>query len=276
MGYGVAFEREGDDGKGLAVVEKSRIRFSTNPWGKPRRWIPTPQAAIECVNTGAVDAASGSGFFKVTPESDGVTRAVPLVAWSDDTPYRGFAVALLAVSLGARRVTLRLKGEAVEGLEMDGLRICTDPKGRLPFREYRGGMTVCSAADLLAGKLRPGRFSGKIVIIGSGKSRLRTRAAPSVPRAVIQATAVENALRGDYLRRSRGMGFLEVILIIGIPLCIARLRGWRRMVAALGVMVLLAAGAVILAVFFRQETRMFFPAIAGILSWLFPFPPSRS
>ncbi len=276
MGYGVAFGRGGDAGRSLSVVEKSRVRFSTNPWGKPRHWNPSPQASIECVNIRAVDVALGSGFSSVIPGADGITRAVPLVAWANDAPYQGFTVALLAVSLGARRVTLKLKGEAVEGLEMDGLRIGTDPKGRLLFQEYAGGIMVCSAADLLVGKLSPGHFSGKIVIIGSDRSRLRTRAALSIPEAVIQATAVENALRNDYLRRSRGVGFIEVALIIGIPFATARLRGWRRMTAALGATVLLAVGAVIAAVFFRQETRIFFPVATAVLSWLMPFPAARS
>lgn len=237
--------------------------------------MPRPQASVDCVNTRAVDAAAGSGFFNAATDADGVARAVPLVAWADDTPYQGFAVAVLAMSLGARRVTLRLTGEAVAGLEIDGLRIYTDPKGRLPFREYAGGIPVCSAADLLGGKPRPGRFSGKIVIIGSDRSRRRTRAARSAPAAVIQATAVENALRNDYLRRTRGMGFLEIALIAGMPFAVARLRGWRKMTTALGAAVLLAAGAVVAAAFLRQETRIFFPAAACILSWLPPFPRSR-
>lgn len=276
MGYGAAFGRGGEAGSGMAAVEKSRIRFSTNPWGRPRRWIPKPQAALACVNAHAVDAALGSGFSNVIPDPDGITRAVSLVAWAGDTPYQGIAVALLAVSLGSRRVTLRLKGEAAEGIEMDGLRIGADPKGRLPFREYSDGIMACSAADLLAGKIQPDRFSGKIVIIGSSRNRLRTRASLSAPQAVVQATAVENALRNDYLRRSRGMGFLEIAMIVGIPLVMARLRGWRKAAAVLGAPALLAVGAVILATFFRQETRPLFPAAAGILSWLLPPPAARS
>ncbi|MEJ2745178.1 MAG: CHASE2 domain-containing protein [bacterium] len=238
--------------------------------------MPAPQAAIECVNAGAVDVAWGSGFLNVSPDVDGITRAVPLVAWAKDTPYQGFAVAMLAASVGSRRVTLRLKGEAVEGLEMDGLRISTDPKGRLPFREYLGEMMICSAADLLGGKLSPRHFSGKIVLIGSGRNRLRTRALFSAPEAVIQATVIENALRNDYLRRSRGMGFLEIALIIGIPLGLTRLSGWPRTIAAAGILALLAVVAVIAAVLFGQETRFLFPAAAVVLAWFLPPPASRS
>lgn len=276
MGYEAALERGGDAARSMAAVDKSRIRFSTNPWGRPRRWMPTPQASIECVNARAVDAAVGSGFSSIAPDADGITRAVPLVAWANDVPYQGFAAALLTASLGSRRVTLRLKGEAVYGLEMDGLRIGTDPKGRLPLREYADGMTVCSAADLLSGKVNPRRFAGKIVVVGSARNRLRTRASLSTPQAVIHATAVENALRNDYLRRSRGMGFFEAALIIGIPLVIARLKGWRKTALALGVPALLAVIAMASAACLRQEAAIFFPAAAGILSWLLPPPPQRS
>jgi len=269
VGYRLAFDVTDSPAGNWDVVEKSRIRFSTNPWGKPRRWTPAPQAVVECANARAVDAAAGCGFSNIIPDADGITRGVPLVAWAGDTPCQGFPVALLAVSLGARRVTLRLMGEAVQGMEMDGLRVNTDPRGRLLFREYTGGM-VCSAADLLAGKLPTSVFSGKIVLIGSKSRRLRTRTSPSVPGVVIQATVVENALRDDYLRRSRGVGLLEIALIIGIPFTITHLAGWRTMVAALGAMALVAGSAVILLVLFRQEMRMFYPGISALISWILP------
>ncbi|MCX6340501.1 MAG: CHASE2 domain-containing protein [Candidatus Aureabacteria bacterium] len=269
VGYRLACDVKDSPRGSLGVVEKSRIQFSTNPWGRPRRWMPSPQAVLECANARAVDAAAGCGFSNIPPDADGVARGVPLVAWAEHAPYQGFPVALLAVSLGARRVTLRLKGEAVEGIDVDGLRVNTDSGGRLMFREYAGGM-VCSAAALLEGKLPPPVFSGKIVLIGSSGRRLRTRTSPSVPEAVILATAAENALRDDYLRRSRGMGLLEIALIIGAPFAIAHLAGWRKMAATLGVPALVAVGAVILLMLFRQEMRVFYPGISALISWILP------
>lgn len=269
VSYRLAFDVRGSPAGNWDVVEKSRIRFSTNPWGKPRRWMPAPQAVLECANARAVDAAAGCGFSNSIPDADGIARGVPLVAWAGDTPCQGFPVALLAVSLGARRVTLRLKGEAVQGVEMDGLRVNTDPRGRLLFREYTGGM-VCSAADVLAGKLQPSVFSGKIVLIGSKSRRFRTRTSPSVPEVIIQATAVENALRNDCLRRSRGVGLLEVALIIGIPFVIAHLTGWRRWCALMGSLICVAGCAAILLVGYRQEMRMLYPVISAIISWILP------
>lgn len=269
VGYRLAFDVKDSPRGSLGVVEKSRIRFSTNPWGKPRRWTPAPQAVLECANARAVDAAAGCGFSNIPPDADGVARGVPLVAWAEHAPYQGSVVPVLAVSLGARRVTLRLKGEAVEGIDVDGLRISTDSRGRLMFREYAGAI-VCSAADVLEGKLQPRVFSGKIVLIGSSGRRLRTRTSPSVPEAVILATSVENALRNDYLRRSRGMGLLEIALIIGIPFAVAHLAGWRKAAAVLGSLALIVVSGVILPVLFRQEMRVFYPGISALISWILP------
>jgi hypothetical protein len=72
------------------------------------------------------------------------------------------------------------------------------------------------------------------------------------------------------------MGFLEIALIIGIPLGLTRLSGWPRTIAAAGILALLAVVAVIAAVLFGQETRFLFPAAAVVLAWFLPPPASRS
>ncbi len=274
VGYGMAFDPADLRGGNREVVEKSRIRFSTNPWGKPRRWTPAPQAVVECANARAVDAAAGCGFSNIVSDTDGIARRVPLVAWAGDAPCQGIAVALLAVSRGSGRITLRLKGEAVQGIDIGGLLIRTDSRGRILFREYAGTM-ACSAADLLGKKLRPGFFSGKIVLIGSNSRRLRTRTSPSVPEASIQAAVVENALRDDYLRRSRGVGFLEIALMIGVPFAVSPLRGWRRWRILLAALILIAGCAALLLVEFRQEMRTLFPTASVILAWLAPLGHAR-
>jgi len=273
MGYRFGFDGEEARPETLGAVEKSRIRFVTNPWGKPRRRAKAPRLTLECADTRAVDAAAGCGFANSIPDADGVTRGVPLVAWADDAPYQGFAAALLAVSLGVRRITLEMKGEAIRGIELGGLHIVTDPRGRLRFRECAGGIKLFSAADVLGGRIPPRAFSGKIVLIGSNRRRLHTRSSPSVPEVIIQATAVENALRDDCLRRSRGVGLLEIALIIGIPFVIAHLTGWRRWCAMLGALILIASCAAVLLVCYRQEMRMLYPGISALISWI--LPPGR-
>jgi hypothetical protein len=270
IGYGLEFDGKAPTAGAMSAVEKSRIRFSTNPWGRARRWVPAPQAVLKCANGRAIDAAAGCGFATIVADEDGVVRGIPLVAWLKDVPYQGLPVALFTVSLGARRVTLRLKGEAVTGIDLDGLKIATDARGRLLFRECADGIGECSAADVLEGKYLPQYFSDKIVIVGSRGRRLHTRSSPSMPEASVYATAVENILGGHYLRRSRAMGFLEVAMIIAFPSVLARFRGWRRMLAVLGALALVAGSSVILLVLFRQEMRMLYPALAGLFSCIVP------
>jgi hypothetical protein len=66
------------------------------------------------------------------------------------------------------------------------------------------------------------------------------------------------------------MGFLEVAMIIAFPSVLARFRGWRRMLAVLGALALVAGSSVILLVLFRQEMRMLYPALAGLFSCIVP------
>ena len=151
-------------------------------------------------------AASASGFLNVGVDTDGIIRRLPLVTSYGTGVYPSLALAAFLMASNTREVTIQASRGAPLELGLDGTRIELDERGTLLLRFYGAGRRYAhlSAAKLLAGDVKAEEVAGRIVFVGATAIGLRDLVATPFDRAFpgieVHATAVDNLLRGDYLR----------------------------------------------------------------------------
>jgi len=186
-----------------------------------------------CSQPAISQASLGPGFLNAAPDRDGILRRVPLVAELKKEMYPSLA---LAAYLNYRRiedVQLKTNSSGAELLRLAENTVSVDSKSELLLR-FRGIAETfphLSAADVLAGRLPQSAFEGKVVLVGISATGLRdtvvTPFGPSFPGYEVQATALDNLIRGDSLRIPREVLAGEMVLLllaaIGSGFLLARL-----------------------------------------------------
>jgi adenylate cyclase len=182
-------------------------------------------------------AGDAVGWIGFEPDPDGVARTVrPAASYSPLGADRaveilGFPLAL-AVEAGAR-VEMLPGRPAAERLVVDGRPIALDEWGRLvlhfhggenAYRSFSFAKVLESAKRRLAGvpvkEAPPEDFKDKIVIVGAtatGLLDLRATAVSAIlPGYLMHATALDNLLHGDPLRRPGTNVRLAIIVLIAV------------------------------------------------------------
>lgn len=161
-------------------------------------------------------AAPAAGFINAWPDTDGLVRSVPAVAWVDGGLRPSLALALAAQVQGAR-VTPAWQDDgrlpALIWRNPEGARqLPLDEAGRLRV-PYRGGatgpmgdtFTYLSAAQLLTGRLPADQLLGKIVLIGTSAPTLAdlrpTPTSAAMPGVEIHANLLAGLLAGVWPQR---------------------------------------------------------------------------
>ena len=147
-------------------------------------------------------AAGASGFFNVTPDTDGVLRRVPLAIRHNNQLYPSLSLATYLRARGGEAV-LETGPDGVEAMLLSGRRIPLDKRGNLlvNYRGRRGVFPHVSAAAILDGTADPAALTGKIVLLGTtaaGLHEIRTSPLEAAqPGPEIHATVLDNLLAGD-------------------------------------------------------------------------------
>ena len=149
------------------------------------------------------DVALGSGLVNAKPDSDGVTRALPLLLLANGKPRPGFALEIARHALGAESIQV-----SPFTVRFDGRSVPVDRSGRmrLHFGAFPPGR-IFSASDVIgnSSRIKPDEFSGKAVLIGlqaEGTSDIAaTPLAAEEFGPLVQAQAVDAMLRGGWLER---------------------------------------------------------------------------
>jgi adenylate cyclase len=181
-------------------------------------------------------AAAGLGWIGFEPDDDGVARAIrPAVAYApagatDAIEVR--ALPLVAATVAGARVeldgdgthpTLRVNGRAV-ALDEQGRMVLRFHGGEGVYRQFGYAAVLRSAMRASAGQpvteARPDDFRDKIVIVGAtAAGLLDLRATPMggvLPGYVIHATALDNLLHADPVRRATRPVRAALLLGLGI------------------------------------------------------------
>jgi adenylate cyclase len=172
------------------------------------------------------DKAASSGYFSVSSDRDGVVRWMPMVIQGGEDFFPPLALLSVWHYLGKPKLAVRAGTYGLEGVQIGERMIPTDEAGRL-FINYRGAgntFPTYSISDILAGKLPPGTFRDKIVVVGAtaiGIGDIRTTPfGPVFPGPEVHANVIDNMLSGDFIERPRWSKVFDVMAIIGLGLLI--------------------------------------------------------
>ncbi|HTO84433.1 MAG TPA: adenylate/guanylate cyclase domain-containing protein [Methylomirabilota bacterium] len=185
-------------------------------------------------------AAAGRGSISLAPDIDGIVRKVPLVVNVSGVIVPSFDIELLRVATGQKGYAIQMERKyggvtsGIASINAAGVRIPTDRNGLFYLRYgYHDRARFVPAADVVAGRVKPERFSGKIVLIGTSASGLydvKTTPTKTMPGVEVHAQLIENILAGESLARPGYMLGAEVfftalgglLLIILVPRLAAR------------------------------------------------------
>lgn len=194
--------------------------------GDPRPYLYRFDSLVENIPDLAA-AAAGRGNFSLLPEVDGIVRRVPLVVRVGDVLVPSLDIELLRVATGQKSYAVQLEkafggtSSGVAAVKVAGVSITTDRNALLyvrfgPHERQR----FVSAEAAIAGRVEPGHFKGKLVLVGTSAAGLRdmrsTPLAAQMPGVEIHAQLLENVLTGEYLvRPNYALGLELVILALG-------------------------------------------------------------
>ena len=177
-------------------------------------------------------AAAGSGFFNVSPETDGILRSVPLIMEHKGKLYPSLALGTLMKALCVNDVLLKTDRNGVDSLYLNQTAIPLTTKGGLLIRFRGKGKTFdyVSAADILSDRIRDGKIQGKIVFVGTSASGLKelrsTPFDPVFPGVEVHATVVDNILKKDFISRPQWAAGLESLGVLVLGLISAFILAW--------------------------------------------------
>jgi adenylate cyclase len=232
-------------------------------------------------------AAPRAGFFNALPDVDGNVRSVPLVAELDDRHYETLALAMLRRFGGDPAVRplpppqrwLPAGYDGLAGIELqqarDRLVIAVDARVavRVPYRGAGGpgggSFDYVSAADLLDGRVEPGRLAGKLVLVGStapGVYDLRSTPVSAVyPGVEVHASLLSGLLDGRGATSpdwARGYEVAQLLLAMALlALLLPRLGAAGGIVATAAV----AAALVLLNVWLFRRHALALPLASALL-----------
>ena len=178
------------------------------------------------------EAAAGSGFFNVLPDSDGILRRVPLILEHGGRLYPSLGLATLMKALGVRDVLLKTDTSGMKSLYLNQTAIPLTSKGSMLIRFRGKGKTFdyVSAAEILTDRIPDGKIRGKIVFVGTSASGLKelksTPLDPVFPGVEVHATVVDNILKKDFLSRPKWAAGLESAGLLAFGLLSAFILAW--------------------------------------------------
>jgi CHASE2 domain-containing sensor protein len=235
LGYQFLFDEGSDSNSCLLhpihVNKLGRVRGEDNS-------TPFVHAcSVSCNLKMLSQAASGSGFFNVSPDPDGTLRRVPLIIEHEDKFYPSLALATLMQALGINDVLLKTDNRGTDKLYLNKTAIPLTSKGSMLIRFRGKGKTFgyVSAADILSDRIPREKIQGKIVFVGTSVAGMKelksTPLDPVFPGVEIHATVVDNILKKDFLSRPKWAAGIESlgVLVLGLlsALILARTgAGW--------------------------------------------------
>ncbi len=177
-------------------------------------------------------AAGASGFFNISPDTDGVLRRVPLAIEYKGRFYPSLALATVMRSLGENDVLLKTEKNAGQSLCLNKTVIPLTSKGDMLVR-FRGKSKTfdyVSAGDILSDRIPREKIEGKIVFVGTTASGMKEFKAtpfdPVFPGVEVHASVVDNILKKDFLSRPKWAPGLESLLVLVLGLLSSFILAW--------------------------------------------------
>jgi adenylate cyclase len=225
------------------------------------------------------DAVRGTGYADIEADSDGVLRSEIAVIRFGRRYCVPLYLAITAAYLKGAPLRLVAGPEGVRRVSLGGEDIPVDEIGRMliNFRGPPGTFPAYSISDIIAHRVPPADLSGKIVLVGLTAHALGDRkvtpTSGDFPGVEIHANAIDNVLRGDFVRRSRLEAAAEeeataIALVLAICLAAASMSPLWSAAAALWVIVGFSAYAQYRLVEDGVLINVVLPLTAAILTYM--------
>ena len=224
------------------------------------------------------EAARSLGHVYSIPDPDGVTRYeyLALRYGEDGEVYPSLPLEVARLYMGVEREQMALLPG--QGVQVGEVFIPTDQKSRL-FINYlgrEGGFPMVPATDLLHGRVPPGTFTDKAVLVGTAAigayDQKATPLSANFSGIEKNATVIENIIHQRFLERSVWSGPLEVgtILLVGFALAYVLPRASALPGGALALSLVLGYTALAQWMFIRQGVLLglLFPLLTIVAVYL--------
>lgn len=214
---GVSDAHPKEDTGALAIVALSDLEAQKTPQAPPN---VLPSFATTLRSIPELDrAAAGHGVLSVTPDADGTFRRLPMMSRVSGrlAPALGLEMLRLAIPQ-AGWLHLYYSRNAIVGVGVGELRIPTQSDGSVwvNFSSHDPSRFL-SAADILRGRVLPGAFDHKLVLLGlTGLGQLDQRRTPLdfMPGVEIQAQLLEDILLEQLARQPAWAPAAELVLTL--------------------------------------------------------------
>ena len=275
-----------DDSLALAANAVLPMYFTLGqPMGKVDKPIPEDVAKNFIANVksdGSVTAAQdftppyerfakeakAIGQANLTPSSDGVQRAVPLVVDFNGKLFPSF-------SLQALRAYYNLESDDYrytpgKELVLGRAHIPVDAQGRMLVDYAKlDNLTGVKFSDVRNKKVPTEVFNGKIVLIGmiatGGGDLYTSPVGTQFPGVEIHANVIQNIINGQYLIRPEWAGKVELALLIVfalfVSLAIPHMKAGHSAIIAIVLLALSIGGGIYLFTAYGYWLKMAYPAI---------------
>lgn len=253
-----------------------RLAVMADPGAKPLADCLPEASRIICPLPLLARTAPAAGFINARPDRDNIVRRSPLVLGYQGEPLPSLALATVMEAFKVKNAVLRLTAGGLKSLSLRseslGTRVIPlDATGQalLNFRGPSGAFPHLSAADILAGRIKPETLRGRIVFIGTSAAALRDlRASPldqNMPGVEVHATIADMIAADDFLRRPDWAPGLELTALIVLGLLSAGLLAYARAAVLLLPFAALAAGIWYGAALVLAQGRMYVSPLCPLL-----------
>jgi adenylate cyclase len=169
-----------------------------------------------------IEASAGGGYFNMQPDDDGTVRWLPMAILYGSDFFAPESLVTMAQYLGRPPLAITLSQLGVEEIRLGRKTIPVNRHGQvlINYLGKEGTIPTYSAAALLDGDLPPQVFKDKIVLLGAtavGIYDLRvTPFSGLCPGVEIQATVLDNLIKGNFIRTPRYGLPLILCIILGL------------------------------------------------------------
>ncbi|MFZ5814690.1 MAG: CHASE2 domain-containing protein [Bacillota bacterium] len=280
-------EKPGDDER-LAEAIRAHGRVVLSAYvrtdevrGQVNQSLQRPLADLRQAARAGSNPDAAEGFVNTPSGEDSVVRAgIPVDTDTTGSPFPSLALAAVMQYEGLRLSHLEV--EPFGSLRLGGRRIRRNELGQtyLNFSGGAGTIETISATEVLKGRVDPGRFRDRIVLVGPTSPTLKDEfPAPfakdstigqQMPGVEIQATAVATYLNGnDIARVPHGITMLITLLFGLLVLAISfRFQTFRGATAALLLCLVYAGVVYLLWSHLRLWVDLVTPLVAGFLVYV--------
>jgi len=248
------------------------------------RWLDRDSKRVPIMGADSVEtnlplitkAAAGGGYFNMVPDPDGTVRWLPMALSYGPDIFAPLTLVTLQHYRHKAPLGITLSNLGVKEVRLGRDKIIVDRFGRM-FINYLGppGMfPTYSAVQVMEGALPKGALKDKLVLVGAtavGIFDLRVTPFSGVhPGLEIQATVVDNILRGDFIRLPANTTVTTISTVLLLAIIFGLLLPRLSPVGAIAATLLLALGYLTLNYLaFRNyglQLEVFYPLleIAGV------------